>query len=98
MRVALPVLSVLLLSACASVDARVRTAAAHDLSCKKADTRIVDSEASVYRVAGCGEVATYKCQELPSLTMQCDRVHHPDPALREVTTATGKYSLSRPRD
>jgi hypothetical protein len=97
MRFFLPLLALSLLGACASMDTQVRTRAARDLSCKQDAMRIVDREATVFRVAGCGSFATYECHELPTLAMQCDRVRHDDPEQHEVTTATGKYSLSRAR-
>ena len=63
----------LLLAACADVAGNVRKRAARDLAC--ADTRVVDEDYGVYRVAGCGFEASYRCSEDVNLSTRCERLY-----------------------
>jgi hypothetical protein len=65
----------LALSGCAETSVQIRSRAARDLSCAEEHTRIVDAEAGVYRMEGCGLVASYVCAENSALDMHCDRVY-----------------------
>lgn len=66
---------VLTLSAagCASLESKVRTRAASDFRCNEDQLRILDHESSVFRIAGCGEEATYVCTESRSFNVHCKR-------------------------
>jgi len=88
------VLVSMLLGGCASMDSQVRTRAAHDFSCRSDQLRIVDSEATVFRVAGCGSIATYQCKE-DLLAMTCRRAKWDTPDTQVVSTASGRYTLTR---
>jgi hypothetical protein len=81
------------LAGCASLDANVRKRAAADFSCKQDKIHVVDAYASVFRVAGCGLVATYRCADAPLLAAHCHRIVWDAPEVHEVTAA-GAYSLS----
>ncbi len=84
----------LALGGCATqLDTRVRSRAALDFSCAPRNLRIVDRTDTIYRVAGCGSIATYECSETSALAIHCDRVVWDDPQNREVTTAGGKYTI-----
>ena len=65
----------LALIGCAETSVQVRSRAARDFSCAQEHTRIVDAEAGVYRMEGCGLVASYVCAENSALDMHCDRVY-----------------------
>jgi hypothetical protein len=58
---------------CASLESRVRTRAAADFHCNEQDLTIVDRETMVFRVAGCGEEATYICTDSANLRTHCKR-------------------------
>lgn len=60
---------------CADVGSQVRTRAARDFSCGEDQTEIVDAEAGVYRIAGCGLEASYHCTEDTGLTPRCQRLY-----------------------
>ena len=81
-------------SGCATMDAQVRERAAEDFSCRRDQLRIVDAEATVFRVAGCGSIATYRCKESP-IAMQCRRASWDQPDSEYVSTAAGSYTLKR---
>ncbi|MFI5308377.1 MAG: hypothetical protein ACHQ53_13540 [Polyangiales bacterium] len=67
---------VLCAGACADTTQRVRTRAARDFSCAEAQTKIVDGESGVYKVAGCGLQASYECHEDgTSLSMRCQQLY-----------------------
>lgn len=56
--------------------ARVKSKAARDFACNEDDTRIVDATEDVYRVTGCGMVASYQCSEKgTSLSMRCEQLY-----------------------
>ncbi|HEX2675530.1 MAG TPA: hypothetical protein VHM19_02800 [Polyangiales bacterium] len=87
---------VLVASGCAvPLDSHVRKRASYDFACAPRNLRIVDRADRVYRVAGCGSIATYECSETPTLAVHCDRVVYDDPMSREVTTTSGRYSIGR---
>ncbi len=58
---------------CASLEDTVRTRAAHDFHCQESDLKVVDREQTVFRIAGCGEEATYVCTESRNLRVSCKR-------------------------
>ncbi|HKP60066.1 MAG TPA: hypothetical protein VJV78_25250 [Polyangiales bacterium] len=59
---------------CASLESTVRTRAAADLHCGEDQLQIVDQESTVFRVAGCGEKATYICSDnASSFRTHCKR-------------------------
>jgi hypothetical protein len=53
----------------------VRSRAARDLGCGKADTQVEDTESGVYRVTGCGLVAGYQCTDGTALKVHCARLY-----------------------
>jgi hypothetical protein len=69
---------------CANMGANVRSRAARDLSCREADTRVVDAQSGVYRVTGCGLEASYHCAEdRMSLNIHCQQLYvekQPEPS------------------
>jgi hypothetical protein len=76
---------------CADVGSQVRTRAAHDFSCREDQTRIVDAEAGVYRIAGCGLEASYHCSEENGASQRCQRLYlskaaEPEPKRRPGST------------
>jgi hypothetical protein len=63
-------------SACgADMSQRVKSRAARDFACSEDQTRIVDAADGVYRVTGCGMVASYQCGETASLSMHCEQLY-----------------------
>jgi hypothetical protein len=60
---------------CSDMQSQVRTRAAHEFSCQEDQTRIVDAEAGVYRISGCGLEASYHCTEDNSLNTRCQRLY-----------------------
>jgi hypothetical protein len=58
---------------CASLESRVRTRAAADFHCSEQQLEVLDRTERVFRVAGCGEEATYICQDDASLRTRCQR-------------------------
>jgi hypothetical protein len=66
---------VLVLAGCADMGAQVKHRAARDFSCAEAQTRIVDAEAGVYRIEGCGLEASYQCTEDRRFNMRCERLY-----------------------
>jgi hypothetical protein len=87
-------LVVLSLGGCATMDGQVRERAARDFSCGQERLRIVDAEGPVFRVAGCGSIATYQCEE-HVLAMRCKRASWDGPDTQVVSTASGRYTLTR---
>jgi hypothetical protein len=63
------------LSGCADMSTQVKARAARELACTEAQTKIVDAEAGVYRVAGCGLEAGYRCTEDRTLHTVCQRMY-----------------------
>ena len=59
----------------ADVGAQVKSRAARDFSCGEAQTRIVDAEAGVYRIEGCGLAASYQCTEDRAFNTRCQRLY-----------------------
>ena len=76
------------------MESQVRERAAHDFGCTRERLHMVDSEATVFRIAGCGSIATYRCVESP-LAMRCRRASWDQPDTEQVTTAAGSYTLER---
>lgn len=66
---------VCVLAGCADVSTQVKTRAARELACNESQTKIVDAEAGVYRVAGCGFEASYQCTEDRALNTVCQRLY-----------------------
>jgi hypothetical protein len=66
---------VCVLGGCADVSTQVKTRAAREFACNEAQTQIVDAEAGVYRVAGCGLEASYQCSEDRTLHTVCQRLY-----------------------
>jgi hypothetical protein len=85
---------VLALGGCATMDGQVRERAARDFSCRQERLHIVDAEGPVFRVAGCGSIATYQCEE-HVLAMRCRRASWDAPDAQVVSTASGRYTLTR---
>jgi hypothetical protein len=65
----------LALAGCADMGSQVKSRAARDLSCGEAQTRIVDAEAGVYRITGCGLEAGYHCTEDRTFNTRCERLY-----------------------
>jgi hypothetical protein len=63
------------LSGCADMSSHVRSHAARDFSCREEQTQIVDAEAGVYRLSGCGLEASYYCTDDNSLNARCQRLY-----------------------
>jgi hypothetical protein len=78
---------------CAGAETQVRKHAAHDFACQPAQLRIVDQERTVYRVAGCGSIATYQCDDL--FPAHCKRAGWDRPDTQTVITGGGSYTLTR---
>jgi hypothetical protein len=63
-------------SACgADLSQRVKSKAARDFACNEDQTRIVDAAEGVYRITGCGMVASYQCSETASLSTRCEQLY-----------------------
>lgn len=60
---------------CADMGAQVKSRAARDFSCGEAQTHIVDAEAGVYRLTGCGLEASYHCTEDRTFNTRCERLY-----------------------
>lgn len=60
---------------CADVGSQVRTRAARDLACGEDQTQIVDAEAGVYRITGCGLEASYHCTDDSNFSARCQRLY-----------------------
>jgi hypothetical protein len=58
---------------CASFESLARTRAAADFHCSEEKLQVVDRLDSVFRIAGCGEEATYVCTDSASLHTHCKR-------------------------
>jgi hypothetical protein len=79
---------------------RVKSRAARDFSCNEDQTRIVDAESGVYRITGCGLVASYQCSETASLSTRCQQLYvtkaddsaAPVPAKDEAAASMAKSS------
>jgi hypothetical protein len=56
-----------------SLESRVRRRAAADFHCREQDLKIIDRQEPVFRVAGCGEEATYICSDSANLRTHCKR-------------------------
>ena len=82
---------------CAETSVQVRSRAAHDFSCAQEHTRIVDAEAGVYRMEGCGLVASYVCAENSALDMHCDRVYFGKMTDAPVRKTGERSSLAKAR-
>ena len=65
----------LALLGCVDAGTQVKSRAARDFSCGASETRILDAEAGLYRVAGCGFEATYQCTEDRALNTRCERLY-----------------------
>ncbi len=65
----------LALLGCADMGSQVKTRAARDFSCGEAQTRILDAEAGVYRITGCGLEASYHCTEDRTFNTRCERLY-----------------------
>ena len=63
------------LAGCTDMKSQVRSRAARDFSCGEDQTQIVDAQAGVYRIAGCGLEASYHCTEDSGLTPRCQRLY-----------------------
>jgi hypothetical protein len=59
----------------ADMSSQVRSRAARDFSCREDQTQIVDAEAGVYRISGCGLEASYHCSDDTGLNMRCQRLY-----------------------
>lgn len=57
------------------MSAQVRSRAARDFSCREDQTQIVDAEANVYRISGCGLEASYHCTDDTRLNASCQRLY-----------------------
>jgi predicted RNA-binding Zn-ribbon protein involved in translation (DUF1610 family) len=81
---------------CASLESTVRTRAAQDFRCSEDQLRILDREQTVFRIAGCGEVATYECTESRALAVSCRRAAW-EPPLSQPRAASpdARSSVSR---
>ena len=64
-----------LLGCAADMRSQVRTRAARDFSCQEEQTEIVDAEAGVYRLSGCGLEASYHCTEDNQFNARCQRLY-----------------------
>ncbi len=85
----LVLLTLLLASAgCASLNNSVRKRAASDFACAQDKVRIVDEYATIFRVSGCGSVATYRCSDTPAFAVHCHRIVWDAPETHEVTQAS----------
>lgn len=83
-------LAVLLFCGCgADMRTQVRTRAARDLSCGQEKTRILDAEAGVYRISGCGLEASYRCTEDMGLNTRCERLY--------LSKVTGSEPAAKPQ-
>jgi hypothetical protein len=60
---------------CTNMSSQVRSRAARDFSCGEEQTQIVDAEANVYRLSGCGLEASYHCTDDSSLNARCQRLY-----------------------
>jgi hypothetical protein len=60
---------------CTNMSSQVRSRAARDFSCGEEQTQIVDAEAGVYRLSGCGLEASYHCTDDTSLNARCQRLY-----------------------
>ena len=92
--------STLGLVGCAGLDTHVRRRAAVDFGCAPKQLRIVDSYATLVRVAGCGEIATYRCSDQPIFAVRCERIVWDSPqerAVTHVTTSAGSYTVTPKR-
>jgi len=87
----------LALIGCAETSVQIRGRAARDFSCAEEHTRIVDAEAGVYRMEGCGLVASYVCAENSALDMHCDRVYLAKIQDAPARKAVGGASLAKAR-
>ncbi len=56
---------------CASMESQVVARASRDFSCARERTVITDQFGGIYRLEGCGFVATYECRENGSLRVAC---------------------------
>ena len=76
------------------METKVRTRAAHDFRCSEDQLRITDREETVFRIAGCGEEATYVCEDTRTLRTHCKRAvwSEPEP---EVSASLNRSANAR---